>query len=188
MGCGASTPRVPARPSAYQPRACEPVASSPIADLPRELVHVLARFVPMEAPRLARANRTLWQRFSSDRFLWAEMLRCGARVDVCRLLALCPDVCRAAALQLAEPVFYARLSADGRRIAYSTVAHRREMLMQRVMRVVETSSGREVSAFDHGLYVDIPEVCLSPDGAWLAFHSDAQCVFLSLAVELCNAH
>jgi len=43
-----------------------------IADLPSELVHVLAGFVPWGVPFLVRANRSLWKRFVNDGLAWLE--------------------------------------------------------------------------------------------------------------------
>jgi len=60
------------RPSPY-PQSSLPV--NHFSTVPRELLHVLSRFVPYEATLVARANRWLYSCYKTYPFVWLEWIR-----------------------------------------------------------------------------------------------------------------
>ena len=65
-----STPAL--RPSPY-PQSSLPV--NHFSTVPRELLHVLSRFVPYEATLVARANRWLYSCYKAYPFVWLGWIR-----------------------------------------------------------------------------------------------------------------
>jgi len=46
--------------------------AAPLLAVPRELVHIISRFAPVEAIFFARSHRASWQCFSCDAHMWEK--------------------------------------------------------------------------------------------------------------------
>ena len=69
---------LPSAPALLPQEAPNPQSSLPVnhfSTVPRELLHVLSRFVPYEATLVARANRWLYSCYKTYPFVWLEWVR-----------------------------------------------------------------------------------------------------------------
>ena len=161
---GASRPATPLR------------RSVPIKHVPRELVHILSRFVPAAVPLLVRVDRASWARFVDDPFIWIEAVRFAQhrfkgrallRRYASTLLARWPFL----ALRVPELVTdHAEYFAiQGRLLVYG---------MDKLVRVLELDSRKQLAAlvFDEALR----ELALSPSASLLACMGVFRCVFFPL--------
>jgi len=105
-----------------------------LLEAPRDIVHVVARFVPFEVANAARANREMWTRYADDVNLWTEpckrLLRTWQGRDVLRrhsaaVLARFPQLSRQLPLLVNNHGFHVDVSRDGGLVGYFDVhAHR----------------------------------------------------------------
>jgi len=144
-----------------------------VHDLPRELVHILARFAPFAAPALAQSSREFWARFSDDPFVWTEAIKqlrgCEEgrellKSDAAALVAKLPVLETLLPVPLALNAAHFALTRDGAVIACGT--------NDGPVRLVDAATGSELCAF-HSLY-NIEQLAFSPSGLRLALLGSAR--------------
>jgi len=135
-----------------------------ITDIPRELIHVIARFVPFGVPQLARASCSLWSRFFDDPAIWQHavirVLRSGRgrwtlRTFAPGILHNIPQLNHILPLPLGVQAMYFT-------VAKNLVAYGED----RSITVVDTSTLAEVKTIY--LTDELFDVKFSPSGAFLA--------------------
>jgi len=145
-----------------------------MANVPREMVHILARFVPLTVALLLRTDRAFWAHYVDDPFVWAEpvkhlqkskegrvVLRRYAKSIIARL----PALSRISPEAMADEALHFDLSPDNRLIACG---------IGRTLQVLDADSHLQVAS------IDVDEVfyrlCFSPSGSQLACNGGQRCV------------
>jgi len=150
-----------------------------LEELPRDMLCLLAFFVPAAAPRFVRANRTLYARFADDAYFWGIavqfFLRDRSSRSVMRQHALgITRRCPALAFLLPVPVTNGAecfdVSRDGRFVACG---------LNKALQIFERGAGgvvlhRPVAVI--GLAEDLDDVAFALDRALLACLGASQCV------------
>jgi len=151
--------------------------SMSIKHVPRELVHILARFVPAAVPLLVRVDRASWARFVDDPFIWIEAVRFAQhrfkgrallRRYASTLLARWPFLALRVPELVTDHAEYFAL--EGRLLVYG---------MDKLVRAIELDSRKQLAVlpFDEALR----ELALSPTGSLLACMGVFRCVLFLLA-------
>jgi len=122
-----------------------------IKRVPRDVMHIIARFVPSSVPLLVRADRTLWSHYYDDPFVWVRAIVCAQDTVNGRmllhqcatsLLANCPALSSVIPAPVRELVAAFDISADGTVLAYefSKAISIANSLSNRVVATTRTTS------------------------------------------------
>jgi len=157
-----------------------------LAQMPRELLLIIARFVPATMPAVMSADRALWARCSHDELLWTEMVmwmqrtsagRARLRQPAPRLVARCPALHRVLAVVVHEDGVVFCVSADGRYVACGVVGKTFYVLEGEAHRVVVTLDLQDLDE-------DVYRTCFSPSDRLLACMDEHRHVRLSCDVRV----
>jgi len=137
-----------------------------IKTVPRDLVHILARLVPLATVNLVRADHCLWGRYNDDPYVWGEAVKAALAAKEGRqalyaalpvLLARCPSLSHLLPHKL-KPAPTASLTRDGALLACVTALLKITIYETATLRVVADIVGAEL----------IVHLAFSPAGRRLA--------------------
>jgi len=153
----------------------EPRAIPRLHDVPRELVHILARFAPFAAPALALSSRQFWARFSDDPFVWSEAIKqlrgCEEgrellKADAAALVAKLPVLETLLPVPIAFSAAQFTLTQDGTVVACGA--------NDGPLRLVDAATGSTLCAVN-SLH-NVVQLAFNPSGSFLAMlGSDRRC-------------